>query len=446
MTTASPSRLGDALREVLARETPPADALPWRRALAEAAREQLAARGLPGARDEDWLYTDTRPLAAPAVRRAGPARRAGPLPADRLHLSPFAPEVVLVNGRLDSAASRLDTSLARLGGAVLGRLALDDQAGAGRASAARGTPWAHLNAARFVDGISLRLPPGHRGAGPIVVVHTTAPDGAGRSASTYPRLCIEAGAGAEARVVEIFLADDEGPELVDAVTEIELGEGARLAHLRLQLQLGAARHIGTTAARVARGAHYGLVDVTFGGATHRHDVHVDLVDEGADLTLAGLYVLRDKDHADTHVVVDHRRPGGTSQQVVKGILDDRSRGAFTGRVLVHKDAQQTSGRQAHHALLLDEGARVDTRPQLEIHADDVQCAHGATVGQLDEEAIGYMQARAIGREQARRLLIRAFAHEVIKTIGHEALQKDLHRLLEARLEGAHVGADPAAGR
>jgi Fe-S cluster assembly protein SufD len=445
MTTGTTPHLTDALREVLGREAPPADALAWRRALALSARENLLAHGLPGPRDEDWLYTDTRPLAALALRRAGPARRPGPLPADRLHLSPFAPEAVLLNGRLDTTASRLDTSLARLGGAVVSRLTLDEQARTGRASAARGTPWTHLNAARFVDGLSLRVPPGHRGAGPIVVVHTTAPDGAGRSASTYPRLLVDVGARAEARIVEIFLADPEGPELVDAVTEVEIAEGARLSHLRLQLQLGAARHIGTTAVRVARAGHYGLVDVTFGGATHRHDVHVDLVEEEAALALAGLYVLRDKDHADTHVVVDHRRPGGTSAQIVKGILDDRSRGAFTGRVRVHQDAQKTSGRQAHHALLLDEGARVDTRPQLEIHADDVQCAHGATVGQLDEEAIGYMQARAIGRVQARRLLVRAFAHEVIKAVEHDALQQDLHRLLEARLEGAHVGVDPAAG-
>ena len=309
----------------------------------------------------------------------------------------------------------------------------------------RGGGWAALNDARFVDGLGVRLPAGHKTAGPLVVVHTTAPDGIDRNAAAFPRLYVEAGEGAEALLVEIHLADEEGPDLVDAATEIELAPGARLVHLRLQLQHGASRHVATTAARLSRDSTYRLVDVTFGGATHRHEIHADLLEAGADLDLSGLYVLRDTDHADTHVTVDHRVAHGTSRQVVKGILDDRARGAFTGRVLVHPDAQQTSGRQAHHALLLSEGARVDTRPQLEIYADDVQCAHGATVGQLDEEALGYLQSRAIGRERARALLVHAFAHEVVQAIGHEALAQDVHRLLAERLEGAHFEDAPGEG-
>ncbi len=443
MTTASASRLDATLLASLASEAPPAGAPGWRASLASEAVARLGALGLPSSVDEDFLYTDQRPLRTPFARRAGPPRGAAPLPDERLHLSPFAPVAVLVNGRLDLARSRVDSWLAKHGGAWLGRLTSLDDVPVGRLAATRDSAFAALNDARFVDGLGVRIPAGSRAVGPLLVVHSTAPDGVAGEASTYPRLFAEVGENAEAFLVEVFLADAEGPSLVAATTEIDLAPGARIVHLRLQLQGRSARHLGTTAARVRSGGSYRLVDVTFGGATHRHAIHVDLVEPSASSELSGLYVLRGSDHADTHAVVDHRCVGGTSRQTVKGILDDRSRGAFTGRVVVHPDAQRTEARQAHHALLLAEGARVNTRPQLEIHADDVQCAHGATVGQIDEEALFYLRSRAVSGDRARSLLIHAFAEEIVTAIDHEALAQDVHRLLAERLSGSHAATgDP----
>lgn len=407
--------------------------------LAEAALEWLAREGLPEARDEAWLYTDVRRLAAlgpPADAPASPFE----VPRAWLHLSPFAPSATLVNGRLIGGPLRIaGATCQQLVGAdgSLPAASLPGAPGTGTGDAGRTTPYGWLNAARFVDGLHVVFHGAKRLEGPLIVFHDTAPDGSGQEAARaiYNRLLVELEPAADAELIEIYRAHAGGPGAVVATTEVRIGRGAKLHHVRLQLQEDAALHVGSTATQVEAGGSYALVAATHGGTVDRHDVHLDMVGTGAEARIAGLYALRDRAHADMHAIVDHRTEHGRSSQLVKGVVGDHARGAFTGRVVIHPGAQHIDGKQSHHALLLADTARVDTRPQLEIYADDVQCAHGATVGQLDDEALFYLQSRGLGREAARVMLIKAFAWDVLADIRHEALRNDVQRLLEGRLAG-----------
>ena len=395
----------------------------------EAARARILAGGLPQPRDEAWRYSDVRALRKAMTHVAGPATVPGPSYEDSVHLSPFGPALVLTNGYVDLERSRVRDPLVT---------PLRDAA---RPAKLPAHPWGDVNALCAPGGAHVHVPANHETAGPLVILHATAPDGRTGARTAHPRLHIEAQAGARAKIVEIYLAHEAGPDLVNASTDIRVASGAHVKHLRLQLQGARAMHLGSTSVAVEEGGHYAMTEATWGGPVHRHSVHVQVRGEHAHAALGMLYVLPSGQHSDTHVNVEHVAPSGTSDQLVKGILAGNARGAFTGKVHVHPAAQQIVGKQAHHGLLLHEKARVDTRPQLEIYADDVQCAHGATVGQLDEEAIGYMRTRGIGEREARRLLVRAFAHEVVRTIEHEALRADVQRLLQVQMDRL----DEAAG-
>ena len=251
--------------------------------------------------------------------------------------------------------------------------------------------------------------------------------------ASHPVVLVLAGNGARATVVEHHLGDGAGAKLANPFTRIAVGEGAEIEHHLLLEEDGATWHTGNVDARVAAGGRLGSNAVQLGGRLVRYGIDVSLDGSGAAVVLNGLYVTRGRQHVDFHTRVDHREPGGTSEQVYKGLLDGHGRGVFNGRVLVHRDAQHSDASQSNHNLLLSENAEIDTKPELQIFADDVKCSHGATVGQLDERAVHYVRSRGLGEEAARALLTFGFAEDVLARMGEPAVRRHVERGLAVAL-------------
>ena len=406
----------------------------WLVARRTEAMRRFLERGLPAVRDEAWLYSDPRTLNETRRRAQAPVRPVQvPALAARIANAAPGPQVVVVNGRIDAEASTLAAPWLSTFEEALTKHGETLQHHLHALAKTRGSSLVDLNTAFLEEAVFVHLPEHAAVEHPLHVVHVAAPDSAETPSAVHPRLFVLADEGAKAQIVETYVHRDGGPDFVNPVTEILLGANSTVHHLRLQMEGEGVRHTGSTAVLLDRDATYDATAISFGGALARHEIHTRTVSGGAEARLNGLYLVHAKDHADTHIIVDHEEPYGSSHQLYKGILSDKSRGAFTGRVVVHEDAQKADATQANHNLLLSRDAVAETRPQLEIYADDVQCAHGATVGELDEDAIFYLQSRAVGREAARRLLIRAFAHEVVKRIENEALQNAVHEAVEARL-------------
>jgi Fe-S cluster assembly protein SufD len=226
----------------------------------------------------------------------------------------------------------------------------------------------------------------------------------------------------------------------NAVTEVVVGAGATLNHYKLQREGTSAQHIGTIAVRQARDSHYNSFSFAIGGDLSRTNVYTVLGGDGCGCTLNGLYMLDGAQHGDHQTRIEHAQPNCFSREIYKGILDDDSHGVFNGKVYVQPIAQKTDGKQTNNTLLLSERAKIDTKPQLEIFADDVKCTHGATVGRIDELALYYMKSRGIAHDTARKLLTYAFAAEVLETIELESLRDGLERLTLERYAGATAGA------
>ena len=251
--------------------------------------------------------------------------------------------------------------------------------------------------------------------------------------ASHPLVLVLAEDGSGATVVEHHLGAGEGAKLANPCTRIAVGEGAVVEHHLLLEEDANTWHIGNIEARVAAGGRLGSNAVQLGGRLVRYGIGVSLEGAGASAVLNGLYVARARQHVDFHTRVDHREPGGTSEQVYKGLLDGHGRGVFNGRVLVHRDAQHSDASQSNHNLLLSPDAEIDTKPQLEIFADDVKCSHGATVGQLDERAVHYVRSRGLGEDAARALLTFGFAEDVLTRMGVPAVRRHVERGLAGAL-------------
>jgi Fe-S cluster assembly protein SufD len=251
-----------------------------------------------------------------------------------------------------------------------------------------------------------------------------------------PRVVVVAERGSELTLVESYGAVAPRGSFTNAVTEVALGSGARLTHLKLQAEAEESFHIGSLHVEQGRDSRFASHLVSLGGALARNEVHATFAAEGGECTLNGLYVGHGSQHLDHHTRLDHAHPRCISRELYKGVLDDHARGTFHGKVLVRPDAQQTDSRQYNRNLLLSETAMADARPQLEILADDVKCAHGATVGRLDEQALFYLRARGIPKAEAERLLTHAFASEVVGAVPVAALRDQVEALLAHKLPGA----------
>ena len=411
---------------------------PWMRELRRTARDRFTALGFPTTRHEEWKYTNVAPIARSRFERAESTRNG--LTAERLAPFTFGEQggtrLVFVDGRYAPALSALpDLPDGMMAGSLAGVLTADSTAlepHLARYAACQDHAFVALNTACMEDGAFVSVPAGTAVPKPIHLLFvTTAPE---KSTVSQPRNLILMGGGSRAMIVESYVGLGPASYFTNAVTEIVIGESAVLTHDKLVEETDVAFHIATTQAQLDRSAVFTSRAITLSGALVRNDTNAVLAGEGGDCTLDGLYLLHGRQHADNHTRIDHEKPHGSSRELYKGILAGRSKGVFSGKIYVHQDAQKTDAKQTNKNLLLSEDAVINTKPQLEILADDVKCAHGSTIGRLDEDAIFYLRSRGLGLEAARGLLTYAFASEVVSRITIAPLQGRLDRLLMARLQ------------
>jgi Fe-S cluster assembly protein SufD len=417
-----------------------ANAPSWLRELRREAASRFAEVGFPTPRDEAWKYTDVTPIvqvgfkpATRGVNGVDPARLEGfwfeNLPSHRL---------VFVNGHYSEKLSTLD---AWPKGVTVMSLAeaLRDKAHRLEPYLGHYVPekihgFAALNAALFTDGAYIHLGRGTRLVKPIHLLYVSA--GAADPLLSQPRNLVVAEEDSQAVLIENYVAVGEASYFTNALTEVVVGPHAMIEHYRLQEEGASAYHIGGMHAHLDRDGRFTAHGIDLGGRLVRNDLRSVLDAEGAECHLNGLYVLGGRQHVDNHTHIDHAKPRGTSREFYKGVLDGRSRAVFHGRVVVRPDAQHTDAQQVNNNLLLSRDAEADTKPQLEIYADDVKCAHGATVGQLDPDALFYLRSRAVDEAAARDLLTYAFARDVLSRLRLEPVRVQLERNLAAKLRVA----------
>lgn len=374
----------------------------------------IAKSGLPTLKHENWKYTSLDSIRSAQLRLAVQAD------GDALNAAAFAalrpavaggPRVVIVNGWFNEALSDLS---ALPEGVSVTRFTGDDEAAADLGAildASAGDGFTALNTAAMTDGIVIEAARDICVEQPIAVLFV----GAG-SVLRSPRIVLRAGQHAQLRVIEQYLSVDNDDGLTNVITNIEADAASRVFHHRLQSEAETSGQIGRIVANVQKDATVHSDSVALGGRLTRIDIDVRLRGRGARCDLNGLFVGHGTQHIDHHTTVEHCVGDTHSRERYRGILDDRSRGVFNGKVIVHKDAQKISAEQASNNLLLSRQAEIDTKPELEIYADDVICAHGATVGELDAAALFYLRSRGIAEADARALLVYAFAQEIVSAI------------------------------
>jgi Fe-S cluster assembly protein SufD len=358
-------------------------AQPWLQKLRENAFRRFTELGFPTTHDEDWRFTNVAPIARAQFVNSTAKSTGQPVEnlreQDRAHLGKYAPENAFVA----------------------------------------------LNTAFLNDVTFVRVPRGSVIEKPIEITYTASSQPNGLP-HFHPRTLIVVEADAHCTIVETYTG--AGEYFTNAVTEIVLGDAAVVDHYKVQREAPGAFHVATMQVNLGRSANFSSHSISLGAALARNDVGATL-SEGTEATLNGLYIVNGTQHVDNHTTIDHAKPHGTSHEVYKGILDDRATAVFNGRIMVRKDAQKTDSKQTNKNLVLSDDAVIDTKPELQIFADDVRCTHGATIGQLDAEAMFYLQSRGIGKEQARSLLTYAFAQDILDRIKVQHLRDSLERVL-----------------
>jgi len=412
----------------------------WVFPMRKAGIARFAELGFPTLQQEDWRFTNVAPIARLPfkpilqVSRNSLTREAvaeftfGRLAASRL---------VFVNGHYVAAPSSAPGPQPQ--GVIVSSLAAALAADTGlikdhlaRYPQGEDNPFAALNAAFFRDGGFVYVPAGKRLEAPVHLLFISTAKEAG--ATAHPRNLIIAEQASQVTVLESYVSLAEASCFTNAVTELILGESAVVEHAKFQDENRNAYHVAAIHAHLGRGCNFISHSIATGARLSRNNIRTALAGEGVECILNGLYLTRGDQLADHHMVVEHAQPHCNSHEYYNGILDGRSKGVFHGRILVRRPAQKTDAKQTNKNLLLSEDATVDTKPQLEIYADDVKCTHGATIGQLNEESIFYLRARGIGAETARRMLIHAFAGEIIERVRHAPAREELDKLVWERLE------------
>jgi Fe-S cluster assembly protein SufD len=398
--------------------------------------ERFLAKGFPSTRDEEWRFTNVGPIAEAAFMRSRPASPAE-AQVDEFRLTGVVAEIVLVNGRVSKALSKMD--------ALPAGVSVRSQAqGPGPKAQGRFTaegPFVDLNHAFHEDAVQIDIAPKTVVAEPIHILSIAIADGP--PSLVLPRLEIHVGEAAEVSFVETFAGLGEGTTLTSSLTGMRVETRAIVHYVKIQRELDSAFHLANIALTLDRASTVTSTALTFGARISRNDILATLAGEGAECTLNGLYVVSGQSLTDTHTIIDHAKAHCPSHEVYKGILGGRARAVFNGKIIVRQDAQKTDAKQTNKALLLTDDAQVNTKPQLEIFADDVKCTHGAAIGQLDEDALFYLQARGIAVPDAKAMLIHAFAGEVIEGIAAPAVREAATALLDARLDAiAAEGSGP----
>jgi Fe-S cluster assembly protein SufD len=412
----------------------PGTYVPWMHELREEAFADFLDKGFPTTRNEDWKYTSVAAIEKSRfVFAPGATEVCTDLGCVGTQALPGMRLLVFVDGRHSPELSRVGRLPAGVTvSSISAMLERDPEAlreilatpAAGYASG-----FAALNTAFLTDGAYVRLAPGADLEEPLHLLFIAAT----RSVAANLRNIVLAGAGSRVRIVEHHAALDDAPYFSNAVTSIRAGHGAVVEHHKLQEESPQAFHIAGIQADVGAEARFASSSFAFGAALSRTSIEVGLNAEKAECSLDGLYVTDGRQHADHHTRIEHARPQCRSREFYKGVLDGASRAVFNGRVVVRAGAQQTDAQQTNRNLLLSDQAEADSKPQLEIWADDVKCGHGAAIGQLDPDQIFYLRSRGVDAETARSMLVFGFAAEVVERIAIAALRSRLERLLRNRL-------------
>ena len=402
----------------------------WLARLREQGLSRFAELGFPNRRNESWRYLDLRPLQQHPLLPAVMGQTMG-VPAD-LALDGAGARLVLVDAcfRRNYQARRIcqlpeGVWLGSMRAALAER---PDLASAIAVDAGAEHPFAALNAAFFADGFVLDVAPGVALERPIEIVHLAS--GAG-DASLHTRSLVNLGAGSRATIFETYAG--ERRYWRNDVAAWQLGEGARLTRIALIEESAEAVHFGEVAATLGAKAKLDGFVLLLGGGTVRHEATVTIAGDNAECRIDSAFVVSGREEANILTAIDHAAIGGTTSELIKGVAAGRGHGAFQGKIIVREGAQQTDARQTSRNLILGRRAVIDTKPELEILADDVKCAHGASVGELDEAALFYLRARGIPTEEARRLLVEGFLREPIEGIVDPAIREHLLRRLSLRL-------------
>jgi Fe-S cluster assembly protein SufD len=415
-----------------------ADEPAFLRRLRETAIERFAELGFPTARNEDWRFTSVARLAQTPFRPGLPEDGEGRDLLSEFRQSVGDPDalghgLVFLNGHLLDQPGGT-----RLPGGVTVRPLREQldlhpeevEPHLARYAGYESHAFTALNTAFLRDGAFVHVPNGTLLDRPLYLVHLSA--NRGEPTVSHPRNLVVVGRNSQVTLVEAYVGRDGEVYFTNAVTELVVGENAFVDHYKLQREGRDAFHVANTQIHQARSSNFTSLYVSLGGGLVRNEVRSLLGAEGCEATINGLYLATDRQHVDNLTVIDHAKPHCASHELYKGILDGRAHGVFNGKIFVRQDAQKTDAKQTNQTLLLSEDAVINTKPQLEIFADDVKCTHGATVGQLAADALFYLRSRGLGLEEARDLLTYAFANDVIEKIKVEPLRRRLEELLLAR--------------
>jgi Fe-S cluster assembly protein SufD len=402
--------------------------------LRKAAIARFAELGFPKARDEEWRFTNIAPLAAVPFELAhyegeGQRDKYAHVEPDEAtgslvlcingyktfvhHRGSALPEGVIITGLAEALKTHPQLVEPHLG----------------RYADYKNQAFTALNTAFLNDGAFIYVPKGKVIDDPITIVNIVV--AFGRPFVWHRRCLVIAEANSQVRIVEKYVGAKDTVYFTNAVTEIVVGPGARIDHYKVQEEGNQAFHIATMQVQQNRDSRFASQNIALGGSLVRNDINAILGAEGCECTLNGLYLATGQQLIDNHTFIDHAKPNCASHELYKGILDGKARGVFNGKILVRQDAQKTDAKQTNKTLLLSDDATINTKPQLEIYADDVKCTHGATVGQLDEEAIFYLRSRGIGDQEARNLLTYAFANDIVGRIQIDRIRDKLEQTLLA---------------
>ncbi len=411
----------------------------WLFPLRKAGIACFAEQGFPTLKDEDWRFTNVAPIAGLPFKPMTDGARdksVSELLTGAAFTKLAGSRLVFVNGHFAAElslvaklpagvkVSNLATALAKDSALVEKHL--------GRYAVGEGNAFAALNQAFFSDGVFIYVPSGVSVEEPVQLIFISTAKQAGDT--IHPRNLIIAEANSNLTVLESYLSTGNAAYFTNAVTEIVAGDNARVEHVKYQDESADAYHIATIQGQFGRTSHVNVHSFAMGAKLSRNNIRAKLAGEGLECILNGLYLTKDEQLADHHMIVDHAQPHCASHEYFNGILDDKSKGVFHGRILVRQIAQKTDAKQTNKNLLLSDDATADTKPQLEIYADDVKCTHGATIGQLNDESIFYLRSRGIGTDTARSMLIHAFAGEIIERIRCVGAREELDKIVWDRIE------------
>ena len=400
----------------------------WRR-LRKLGQEQFANKGLPGKKDEDWKYTSLWNLSQQSFNHD--VGQPGHIVVSDWQLLNDAYQLVIVDGHVDFTASSL-TGLPE--GVTVKPLSQSlDQAAPhlNQQIDLEKTGFNALNTMLMSEGTFIHVAAGVKLKKPIELLVVNS--GVTEDLAVHLRNAVVLEDSAQASFIEIYASKEGVSGLTDVITEVNLAASAELFHYKLQRESLAHFHVATMAAKQAESSKWHNHNISLGAQLARNDIHSDLLGEQSHVTMNGLYLVDGQQHVDNHSRIDHIVPNTTSDELYKGVLDGQSHAVFNGKVMVYKDAQKTDANQANKNLLLSRGCEIDSKPEMEIYADDVKCGHGSAVGQIDESALFFLRTRGLSETSARSLLTYAFAADVIQRVEDSAIRDAITRVIEQRL-------------